>query len=956
MLSLARVSASHGANYFKVENYYSSKDSRGFSRWAGQDAAQLGLVGVVDHGQFSALLKGTNPTIAVAGNLSDRKRAGLDMTFSAPKSVSIQALVFGDHRLVEAHRHAVADALSYTEKHFANYRSGGRNNRVVNRGNGLLVAQFEHDSSRLKDPQLHTHNVVLNRVVTSGGEVRALHADRIYKNSVLLGLIYQNSLAKRVREAGYRIEPNAKGSFEIGGFSKDQLAVFSKRKQQILAMNPETYRHTRELVLRNRKAKAGPQAREHLLERWEKEAAQHHMQRAPCLPKQRGARGKVLPELPAAERTVHQAMWSVSIKSSVFSGQDLLKESLLFSLGRFEVRELEAATTAQIGGELLRARREDQFTTRSAAKRDLHIRQAIEGGIGMAEPMVSASSAQARVEHLLHLNTEEASGALLASKQVLLSKGLEPEKIETILGPVQLALQCKKRMTLEDLTAVRSRAARALGERNEKPKATASSPVLEEVMEPLHKAFLAPTPGQLEATAKTLTSRDRYVLWQGVAGAGKTFSVRQIVEEATRAGYDVRGFAPSATAAKQLFKETGLTTETLQSHILKREHGSSSASLWIVDEAGMISAKDFHALLVKAESSKARVLLLGDSRQLSPIEAGNPFLDVQLNTETTCIHLNQSLRQKDPLLQAVVRQMNLGAVQDGVRLLEEHIREVKTAKGQERLVAKEFLHHAASGQAATLVLARTNRSRTDATAAIRQQLKEQGYLQNEIQVPVLRKIDVSESRLTLASSYTPGDVLVPNRSYQKLGLLRDSPYEIVASHTDRNSVVVSKGGQTIEIPLTRNNQFSLFSKDTLAVAEGDKMIWNRNVKAKGQMNNAGFVVERIEPGRIQIRTDSGQTHFMDPTAAQHMEHGWALTIYKAQGQTAAKVIQCIDPGTSKRELLVGVTRAAHDVLLVARSKEDVFKSAEFDAPQAVALEELPAAARSQLTSSRGHSR
>ena len=117
------------------------------------------------------------------------------------------------------------------------------------------------------------------------------------------------------------------------------------------------------------------------------------------------------------------------------------------------------------------------------------------------------------------------------------------------------------------------------------------------------------------------------------------------------------------------------------------------------------------------------------------------------------------------------------------------------------------------------------------------------------------------------------------------------------------------------------------------------MIWNRNVKGQDRLNNGGFVVEQITANGVRILTDDGQTKIIDPTVPQHMEHAWALTIYKAQGQTASNVLQIVDPGSTKRDLLVGVTRAAHEVMLVAQSKEAIFKSAEFDPQKPIAAEE-----------------
>lgn len=311
MLSLANVSAQQGATYYKTENYYSTSDAVGYSKWAGSAAEGCGLSGAVEHHTFTRLLAGKHPDIAVGGTKSNR-RAGLDMTFSAPKSVSLQALVFGDTRLVEAHRKSVDEALRFAEANYALYRDGPKEARVQVKGKGLLVAQFEHDASRLKDPQLHTHNVVLNRVETREGDVKALCADAIYRNSVLVGMVYQNALARRAKELGYGVRLGPHGTFELGGIDAAALKNFSKRKEQIDSQAPTSYRDTRKLVLKDRKAKEGPQLREDLTEGWQVEAKAAGVK--PLTPSKSG----VVERPVSLERIMDDALAHASLRSAVF--------------------------------------------------------------------------------------------------------------------------------------------------------------------------------------------------------------------------------------------------------------------------------------------------------------------------------------------------------------------------------------------------------------------------------------------------------------------------------------------------------------------------------------------------------------------------------------------------------------------------------------------------------------
>ncbi|NBW83624.1 hypothetical protein EBR21_17910, partial [bacterium] len=352
------------------------------------------------------------------------------------------------------------------------------------------------------------------------------------------------------------------------------------------------------------------------------------------------------------------------------------------SLGNHTLNQLEHTLKQGQDLRLLPTREKNHFTSKEAVERDLTIRALIDAGVASQEPLAREELVRARVQNLQRLDEEKASIALTEATERLRTLGLSEEKALQVLSPVQSALRSVAQLSLHDLTTVRGEISRALEGLHNVHGASKIKPLLSQVMQPLQKSFLAPTRGQMEAIERTLTSTDQFIVWQGVAGAGKTFSVRQIAEEARLAGIAVQGFAPSAAAAGQLSKEAGLDAQTLQSHLLKREPSNDQKKLWIVDEAGMVAAKDFLALLKKAKVHSARVLFVGDVRQLSPVEAGNPFLDIQRNTGTTRIVLDESLRQKDPTLQAAVRIINQGDVVQGLAHLNERIAEHSTEKGR----------------------------------------------------------------------------------------------------------------------------------------------------------------------------------------------------------------------------------------------------------------------------------
>ena len=232
----ALTSSAQASSYYEADDYYAG-DGLSPSEWQGKGAEELGLSGDVDRDQFRDFLDGKVADQQL-GTTRDGKlehRPGWDVTLSAPKSVSIMAEVAGDRRLIAAHGAAVKTALAHVEKHMAatRIRDGGAVNRAVT-GN-LVVASFQHGTSRAQDPQLHTHNVILNATKGEDGTWRSVEPRAIYQLQKQIGAIYRQELALKVRELGYEIETGKDSMFEIKGVSGDVLAAFSTRSAQIEA-------------------------------------------------------------------------------------------------------------------------------------------------------------------------------------------------------------------------------------------------------------------------------------------------------------------------------------------------------------------------------------------------------------------------------------------------------------------------------------------------------------------------------------------------------------------------------------------------------------------------------------------------------------------------------------------------------------------------------------------------
>ncbi|MFT4465097.1 MAG: conjugative transfer relaxase/helicase TraI [Sodalis sp. (in: enterobacteria)] len=241
MMSFSQVrSAGMASSYYTQQDNYYVLGSVG-DRWYGKGAEMLGLRGPVESKTFTAVLEGRLPdgsdlTFLKAGK--NQHRPGYDLTFSAPKSVSLMAMLGGDKRLIDAHHQAVNVALGQVERLAAVRSMKEGQSTTVLTGN-IVAALFNHDTSRELDPQLHTHAVVAN-VTRHGDRWQALASDRVGKtgfsemvlaNQIALGQLYRHTLRQQVETMGYRVEVVGKhGLWEMVDVP---TAAFSKRSQAI---------------------------------------------------------------------------------------------------------------------------------------------------------------------------------------------------------------------------------------------------------------------------------------------------------------------------------------------------------------------------------------------------------------------------------------------------------------------------------------------------------------------------------------------------------------------------------------------------------------------------------------------------------------------------------------------------------------------------------------------------
>ncbi|EPV7161813.1 conjugative transfer relaxase/helicase TraI [Shigella flexneri] len=263
MLSISSIKGD-SAYYSHEDNYYASGSLE--SRWLGDGAEKLGLKGEVDNADMDAIRQGKLPDgtdLSRMVNGVNKHRSGYDLTFSAPKSVSMMILIGGDTRLLDAWNRSVENGMKEVEKLIsARITDGGKTDTVLT-GN-MVAALYNHDTSRALDPQIHTHALVFNttfaedkwRALASDTRMKTGFGENLYALQVAIGNLVLQPFRQEAEKLGY--ETVAAGKNGLWELKDVPVAPFSTRSQAISeAAGPDASKKSRDVAaLDTRQAKA----------------------------------------------------------------------------------------------------------------------------------------------------------------------------------------------------------------------------------------------------------------------------------------------------------------------------------------------------------------------------------------------------------------------------------------------------------------------------------------------------------------------------------------------------------------------------------------------------------------------------------------------------------------------------------------------------------------------------
>lgn len=454
-------------------------------------------------------------------------------------------------------------------------------------------------------------------------------------------------------------------------------------------------------------------------------------------------------------------------------------------------------------------------------------------------------------------------------------------------------------------------------------------------------------PDQTETLQHIAKSRDVITLIQGSAGVGKTRSLsalKDLMGERPLIGCAVGGLQAEALEA-----ESGIQSQTIESLIRTKPEEFPRDALIVVDEAGVVSNRQMHRLIEQALDSNCRLLLVGDTKQLSAVEQGNPFWLLQKEAGLETAFISQNIRQKDEQLLAVVDLCAAQKPKEAFDLLNATGKICEISDEEQRIaaIADDYFTRPSEQRRNTLLMATTHKERATLTQAIRDKLIEQGELSGPaLEIEVLQKKDLDKHELLITDHYQVGDSVRFWRNFSSFA--KGELYRVTAIDPSQHSVqLVDQEGQTYTLDLYRYKDREVFSFQRLEIRAGEEMRFTAGVKDHNgkqlQVNGQRFRVEAVDPQtqRIEIST-KGKRLTLTPQDLRHSDYRWISTVHSLQGATAQYAIFAVGQGNgallSRESWYVAASRAKLEFAVYCGDKTQLRESIQISKAQRPALE------------------
>lgn len=887
--------------------------------WEGKGAELLGLSGEVTKDAFEKILNGELPSGDKIGQVPNRQ-SGIDLTFSMPKSASILALVSGDERILNAHWSAVKETMSWVEGKFAEGRTYERtkSGEPVKTGN-LVYAMFAHDTSRALDPQAHIHVVIANLTRMANGAWQALHNGQLWKNNSVIGAAYHAAFREKLAELGYQTRITGKhGQLEINGVPKEAIDEFSKRRAEILARSEKlgltSTESLRSITKNSRDPKLNVDDREKLAADWREraEAIGFDGKQVIAEAKARAAE-KTADHLPTTAQRIRETVSNiVTAIGEVFRPQDPLVSQ---GLERLKLSPDEIRAQAAVASAIrILEQREAAFPVSQITKTALDL--GLKG--------VTAEKADTRVDQLLE------GGKLIPGQSNRIDGALTHVTTPQALATESLILAQidKGRGAATPIVAPDAAVERINAVSGDKQLNT----------------------GQMAAAVLGLSSSDRIVAVQGVAGAGKSTMIAALARVAEQEGHKVLGLAFQNKMVGDLRDGAGIEAQTVSSFVnayakaavagqgerYDAARAALKGTVLVLDEASMVGSEPMKHLVGIANTLDVeKLIMIGDRQQLSSIDAGKAFAMAQADG-IAMVRMDENLRQRTDQLRTIAALANRGEVRGAMEVLGDKL---KASPDHIKSAADQWLGLPKDERDRTMVFASGRDARAELNQRIQDGLRADGTLGKEgVTLSVLERVNTTREELRYPQTYKAGQTLEVARAVSEIGLRRGS-YQVLGVDA-KGRVELKVGNRTVRFdpqkidPNDKRDALGLTQRTEVKLHENDQIRWTHNDKERGLYNASLAQVTGVSSTGISVKTADDQTLHLkqgDPML-ERLGLAYALNMHMAQGVTTDKGIAVMSGSESnlsnQRLFNVTVTRVRDDLTLHTDNKDRLISAIE----------------------------
>lgn len=955
------------------------------SAWEGRGAETQGLQGEVNASDLAKQLEGKvwEPN-AVTGVLEEKQlgvtrggelqhRAGWDLTFAAPKSVSIESEVFNKLDVRVAHESAVREAMSFLQDKAAQARISGE---TVNTGN-LTYATFSHATSRAGDPQTHTHVIVANVTYDKNGKAYSLSNENLMEYRHAADQVYKNAMGHALEKMGYEVQWDRKGDFEIAAYSREQIEIMSKRSEQMnealraQGINPEYASNAarQAAVLDTRANKDHPESADAHRERWNGEAQANGIKSAERI-------GKAVNEAGSADKAVAQAVAHLAEREMAFKEKDLYLHAAKFCQGKADTNALFAAVdAAKLSGQLIE-RSDGKFTTKDAIKCEQEIAERLNAGRGAHESVMTRAefdkalaTFEARKGFALGSEQRAAASMVLCGNDRFQGvQGLAGTGKTTMLEFVREAAE-QKGWEVRGMSNGGAQADKLQEESGIKSQTTASFVV--EFQRVQRDANLAQRALESYAGRSVMSGEPNFkqLLSDVKAGnaslerdsQGRSYIIDRAGNTHCKELYGLSGvnWQRSAhsedVAARQMIASKSKSELKIQADAVK---DSPQKLLYIGDEASMSGARETRDVLSAAEKSGARHVSLGDALQHQSVAAGGKtFEQAQQHMPMSYLGAESIKRQTTEHGKETVAKVLAGKHQEATKGLptrefckqQDAVKikfENKDITGKDKAAFKSEMREAAKAdnitvvsaiakdysalnkemRDKTLIVSATNADRQAINKEVREHLKNQGELKDGKAITTMEPSKLTEAELRVAANYERGQTITFSSSYKSLGVEKGDVATVVST-ISRTNTVVARTLDGVEIKFDPEKvQGRELSNESHGkeFAIGDKVCFTKNDNDLNVKNGLTGTVEKFDGKDMTVRLGNDQVREFNVNQYKNIDHAYAMTSFKSQGQTYRNVMVHHNTAGGQhgnRETYVNYTRARENTTAYTQNKE-----------------------------------